>query len=173
MEQIKWQMRTCLLWNLYKESWSARVCLSVLRFMSYHRTNDHSWSGRGSWLSAGTQDSASLGLWRRMTVWIPEEMRGKERQMIVRWEVWNRMKEAEKKTPSNLKNAFDTYWFMINKRVKVLDDPEQQTRYTIHIQGLIKHINSEIIMFGSNSLHQTVTLIKAIIIITGCGALQW
>ena len=61
---------------------------------------------------------------------------------------------------------------MINKRVKVLDDPEQQTRYTIHIQGLIKHINSEIIMFGSNSLHQTVTLIKAIIIITGCGALQ-
>lgn len=43
---------------------------------SYHRTNVHSWSGRGSWLSAGRQDTPSLGLAKHMTVLIPEEGRG-------------------------------------------------------------------------------------------------
>lgn len=43
---------------------------------SYHRTNVHSWSGRGSWLSAGRRDRASLGLAKHMTVLVPEEVRG-------------------------------------------------------------------------------------------------
>lgn len=42
---------------------------------SYHKTNVHSWSGRGSWLSAGKRDTASLGLAKHMTVLVPEEAR--------------------------------------------------------------------------------------------------
>lgn len=111
---------------------------------SYHRTNGHSWSGLGSWRSAGRLDSASLGSWMHMTAWIPKQMTNVER-----WEVKNRKEEQNIKQRSRSHKS-EKIAYSVPIPLKPFNN-SHYNRYSIHIQGaLIRfvsiHVNSEIII---------------------------
>lgn len=65
---LRWSKETLIFFNVW--FW---LCVWQVCWVSYHRTNVRSLSGRGSLLFAGRPGSASLGLWRHMSVSIPED----------------------------------------------------------------------------------------------------